>query len=358
MKRVIVLLTCFVSSDFLFALPSARSDITIDTVRVGNVGNANDPATGNLYGGVNYAYNIGKYEVTVGQYTVFLNAVAAVDTYNLYNTSMATDPQIAGISRTGSSGSYSYDVIGSPNHPATYVSWGDAARFANWMHNGQPSGAQDVNTTENGAYPLNGARTDEELIAFSRNAGARWFIPSENEWYKAAYYQPAGQGGDADNYWAYPTRTNSEPNSDQPPGAFSIRTNVANFFRNDGVTNGINDGFAVTGSTTDDSFQNYLTDVGAYTSASSFYGTFDQGGNVYEWNEAVFLGNRLRGRRGGSMFNDSSEMLSSSRRRINPSGFGSVFGFRVANVPEPSTIVLATLGALGPVLLRKRFRSN
>ena len=39
--------------------------------------------------------------------------------------------------------------------------------------------------------------------------GARWFIPSENEWYKAAYHQPAAQGGDGDNYWAYPTGTNS-----------------------------------------------------------------------------------------------------------------------------------------------------
>ena len=50
--------------------------VTISTVPVGNVGNANDPATGNLYGGVGYAYNIGTTEVTVGQYTAFLNAVA------------------------------------------------------------------------------------------------------------------------------------------------------------------------------------------------------------------------------------------------------------------------------------------
>ena len=75
--------------------------VTIPTVPVGNVGNANDPATGSLYGGVGYAYNIGTTEVTVGQYTAFLNAVAATDTYALYNTSMATDLNIAGISRSG-----------------------------------------------------------------------------------------------------------------------------------------------------------------------------------------------------------------------------------------------------------------
>jgi hypothetical protein len=105
----------------LICAGAARA-ITIDTVPVGDMGNANDPATGNLYGGVGYGYSVGKYEVTVGQYTAFLNAVAATDTYGLYNTSMATDLNIAGISRTGVSGSYSYSEIGSANHPVTYVS--------------------------------------------------------------------------------------------------------------------------------------------------------------------------------------------------------------------------------------------
>src|SRR5262245_16498456 len=109
--------------------------ITIETVPVGDVGNPHDPTTGNLFGGVNYAYNIGKYEVTAGQYTAFLNAVAATDPYSLYDTSQTSDVRVAGISRSGSSGSYTYSVIGSPNHPISYITWGDAARFANWLHN-------------------------------------------------------------------------------------------------------------------------------------------------------------------------------------------------------------------------------
>ena len=76
---------------------SVEAAITIDTVSVGDVGNPNDPATGNLYGGVNYAYRIGTYEVTVGQYAAFLNSVAAMDTYGLYNPNMATNANIAGI---------------------------------------------------------------------------------------------------------------------------------------------------------------------------------------------------------------------------------------------------------------------
>src|ERR1051325_3322279 len=116
----------------LFPWAAAFATITMETVPVGNLRNAND-ATG--FGGVNYAYNIGKYEVTVGQYTEFLNAVAATDTYGLYNTRMGTDGHTAGISRSGSSGNYSYSVIGSQNHPVAYVRWADAARFANWLHN-------------------------------------------------------------------------------------------------------------------------------------------------------------------------------------------------------------------------------
>ena len=183
---------------FLIA-PAARA-VTIDTVPVGNAGNANDPATGSVYGGVAYNYYVGKTEVTVGQYAEFLNAVAGTDTYGLYNASMGTDLSIDGIARSGVSGNYTYTVIGSTNHPVTYVSWGDAARFSNWLHNGQPNGPQNVNTTEGGAYTLNGAITDAALNSVSRNAGAQWFIPTYNEWYKGAYYQPA-----LDTYSTFPS---------------------------------------------------------------------------------------------------------------------------------------------------------
>jgi formylglycine-generating enzyme required for sulfatase activity len=178
-------------------------------------------------------------------------------------------------------------VIGSADHPITYVSWGDAARFTNWLHNGQPAGAEGPGTTETGAYTLNGATSSPALMAVTRNANAIWFIPTENEWYKAAYYQPAAQGGDSDSYWTYPMRTNSFPFSDQPPGATPDNTRVGNFYRNDFMVNGYDDGYAVavSASLDPDPSQNYLNDVGAYTASPIFYGTFDQGGNAREWNE-------------------------------------------------------------------------
>jgi formylglycine-generating enzyme required for sulfatase activity len=149
----------------LLAAPAGA--VSIDMVTVGNAGNANDIG-GGLIGAVAYDYQIGKYDVTIGQYTSFLNAVAKTDTYSLYNSSMGTNGNIAGISQSGSSGNYSYSVIGSADRPITYVNWFDAARFANWMANGQPTGAQTDTTTENGAYALSGA--DNGGLAPAKNA--------------------------------------------------------------------------------------------------------------------------------------------------------------------------------------------
>ena len=122
----------------------AQSLVTIETVTVGDAGNAADT---NGLGAVADVFAMGKYEVTIGQYTTFLNSVASVtsDSYvvNLWNTNMATDLNVAGISRSGSGSEgspYSYSGLGSGNRPIAYVSWFSAARFANWMNNGATTG--------------------------------------------------------------------------------------------------------------------------------------------------------------------------------------------------------------------------
>ena len=79
------LLPIIVAAIALLCLGSlAQANITIATVPVGDAGNDADPTTG--HGSVAYNYNIGKYDVTTGQYTVFLNAVGTTDTYGLYDT--------------------------------------------------------------------------------------------------------------------------------------------------------------------------------------------------------------------------------------------------------------------------------
>jgi len=327
-------LTTFAVVALLVAnLTAPAHSVTIDWVTVGDPGNAADNTT---YGAVADAYRIGKYEVTIQQYTDFLNAVAQSDPYSLYDPVMANNGNIAGISQSGTSGEFSYSVIGplgttpagasSPgNRPVTFVSWFDAARFANWMQNGQGSGS-----TETGAYTLVGGQTSGTAPA--KNPGAQYYIPTENEWYKAAYYK----GGSTNaGYWDYATQSDTDPGNTIGSGA-----NQANYQAG---------AYAVTGSSSfDDSTQNYLTDVGAFSSSVSAYGTFDQSGNVYEWNDLAGTSGLLRGLRGGDWnINVASDLSSSSRTTDVPSLGNSFIGFRLASpvpVPEPSVWVTGLAG--------------
>jgi len=104
---------------------------------------------------VGYIYRIGKFEVTAGQYCGFLNAVARTDTYGLYSFSM---PGSCGIYRSGTPGSHTYSIsdANQVNRPVNYVTFWDTCRFANWLHNGRPTGGEAAGTTETGAYTLNG----------------------------------------------------------------------------------------------------------------------------------------------------------------------------------------------------------
>ena len=158
----------------------ASAEVTFDWVTVGDPGNAAD-TTG--YGAVADVYRISAHETTNAQYAEFLNAKAASDTLDLYSPNMGSG--FGGITRSGSSGSYTYSPIaGRENMPVNYVSFFDSTRFTNWLHNGQGSG-----DTETGAYTLlGGTALPSNGLTLTRNAGATLFVPSEDEWYKAAYY--------------------------------------------------------------------------------------------------------------------------------------------------------------------------
>ena len=231
------------------SVAAARADVfnmqdgltSLTFVPVGDANNAADPANG--YGSVDHNYQMGTCDVTVGQYCEFLNAVAKTDTYGLYNSSLAvgvtsqnnqSGPYISriNIARGGSPGSYNYTVGGTDlqaaNCPIFDVTWADAARFVNWLQNGQPhfqpgTPGEVSGSTETGAYSLNGINDDNSLLQVKRNPGTAYFLPTLNEWYKAAYYK--GGGTDA-GYWSYPTM------SDTMPGNMlsSTTTNGANYY--------------------------------------------------------------------------------------------------------------------------------
>jgi formylglycine-generating enzyme required for sulfatase activity len=315
-----------------FVLATAAQAVTIDMVPVGNPGNAADFRYGAPgFGSVANAYQIGKYEVTAGQYTEFLNAVAKADPNSLYNSAMGGPGGSFGanIQRTGFSPNFSYSVAADwADRPVNYVSFWDATRFANWLHNGQPSGPQGSGTTEDGAYHDVGNQA-----LFGRNAGARFFIPTEDEWYKAAYHEKTA--GLAASYFDYPTGTNVVPGNDTTettnPG------NNANYIINDYVLGS----------------PYYRTPVGEFELSGSPYGTFDQGGNVWEWNETVLFGSS-RGLRGGSFDYNSLILHASFRYDVDPTFESNGVGFRVASIPEPASLTLSVVGVMALMLWRRK----
>ena len=122
----------------LLVAGATQAEVVIDTVTVGNPGNAGELAgvgagghgDNRICGAVNYVYGIGTVEVTAGQYTEFLNAIAQTDTYGLYSSSMSAGEYGCAIQRSGAPGSYTYSVASDwANHPVNWVSWGDAARW-------------------------------------------------------------------------------------------------------------------------------------------------------------------------------------------------------------------------------------
>jgi formylglycine-generating enzyme len=317
----------------VFKMPAGQT--SLEMVPVGDPGNV---ATSFGDGAVSYGYNIGKYEVTAGQYTAFLNAVGGVDTNALYNTSMWSDGHGCKIERytgSGTAGSlYQYRVAADyANRPVNYVSFWDACRFANWLQNGQTTGTQDAGTTESGAYSLNGVANPNNG-SITRNTGGQWAVTSKDEWCKAAYYK----GGSTNaGYWLYPTSSNSDPSNDlinPDPG------NNANFRRS--------------GFTIDSPY--YRTAVGEFENSESPYGTFDQGGNVWEWNE-VMLGDSIRGLRGGSFYELGGDSLKcGSHLNAGPTTESYEFGFRVSQVPEPASLGVLGIGVIGLLASRRHAR--
>jgi sulfatase modifying factor 1 len=297
------------------------SNSSYELVTIGNPGNSNDD-TG--FGAVSYSYRIGKYSVTIREYTDFLNAVAKTDTYSLYHTEMATDLNSAGISRSGASGNYVYSVMNnsgiSANRPITYVTWFNAARFANWMSNGKPVGSQNRTTTENGAYALNGTTSGiapaKNLINPNTGSAPTYYIPLENEWYKAAYYNPM-----LNSYYDFATKSNTAPGN-----TIGHQLNQANYF----IANG--KGFSVTQSLTFHSrTQNYLTDVGSFTASASYYGTFDQNGDADQWNDLDGTPSLYRGLRGGFYFAGPTPLKSLLFAKSIATNFYNGGGFRLAS---------------------------
>jgi hypothetical protein len=320
----------------IFYAPSAHADsfgtglnaFDIEFVAIGNPGNLPD-TTGipNPAGTVLYPYRMGKYEISREMITKA-------------NTDGGLAIPLANI-----------PIVNGANRPATGPSWNEAARFVNWLNAStgsmpaykfalQPG---EVGYSANANILLWDASDDGyNPNNLYRNSLARYFLPSADEWYKAAYYDPSANGG-AGGYWNFATGSDTAPTA---------------------VASGTAGGTAVYGQPPTPS----ATGPADITLAGGLspYGTMGQGGNVDEWEETDFdlvngpTGSSARAYRGGSWDENSSILSSSFRTNENPSSIGRFsIGFRVAStsepiVPEPCSMLMGALASVGLLLRRSR----
>jgi hypothetical protein len=311
MKRSIVSFAAVLFAAFTLNIePAAQADLfgtsgnefTIDFVSIGNAGNAAD-TTG--YGAVPYEYRASTYEITQ-------NAITKATASGMANVTAGP--------WTG-------------NQPAANISWYEAAAFVNFLNTSTGNTAAYDLTFSSGSWSMALWSSEQAWTAggtnLYRNKNAFYFLPSENEWYKAAYYNAAGT-----NYFLYPT------GSDTAPTRVASGTNPQTAVYNNDAS---------------------VPAIVASAGGLSPYGTMGQGGNIFEWNESAFDGTNSsasenRDIRGGNWFDSELYLRSSIRYDVDPSLENYDLGFRVASVPEPSTyaIALAGLACGGYSLFRRR----
>ena len=284
------------------------NEFTIDFVDIGNAGNADDTGAGggiysSLYGGVSYGYRMGTFEISQ-------DAITKATASGLLNVTAGA--------HTGA-------------EPAAGISWYEAAAFVNFLNTstGHQAAYQiDVGVTtltlwsSGDAWQLDG----ENLY---RHKDAYYFLPSEDEWYKAAFHQNDGVTA---NYWDYAAGSNTIPTA---------------------VASGTTAGTAVYDTVAGDPAE--VDNAGGL----SPYGTRGQNGNVWEWQESAFTApndspseNRLV--RGGAWSHPESLLRSSSRIITGPTGSTGNIGFRVASVPEPTASMLMIVSGLMWMARRRR----
>lgn len=320
---------------------AAPLPVTIDYGTVGNPGNpALTSGTFGARGSVSEVFKMAKYETSNSDYVKFLNTVdpsgsGTSNPLGIYNSLMTSDTTNGGIIINGTAAAGSrYEVRpGFALKPVTFVSWFSAARFANWLNNGQVSGTAG---TEDGAYKLNGITSGP---AVARNPGAQVYLPNVDEFTKAAYYDPTLNGGSG-GYYLYGTRNNTAPTAS---GTANAGSNVANY------------GGSGTAPAT-----SAVVNGNAFPNAASYYGMFNAYGNVIEYTDTPFGSSQVAN--GGSSWRlnvtNAANWNSNVVRGINMLPSDS-FGFRVAAVPEPGAMILAAVGlggAFGGEYMRRRRR--
>lgn len=337
--RLFLLLTLASAATPVLALAQVP-DYDFPWATIGSPGNApyvgptGDGSSFPPVGDVNYVYRIAKMEVTTAQWLEFANATAAMNEPYRIGQGPVGAYHIAG---TLPNGHFTFALSNVPNAglaPVQGITWRNAARYCNWLHNNK---GNTLAALETGAYDTStfGQALDSNGIPYFTDAlthlpGAKFWIPTVNEWIKAAHYDPNRYGPGQGGYWNYST------SSDTPP---IIGPQSAGGQTNAGYTNYAD-------------IPTFL--LGAHPNTTSPWGLLDVSGGSQEWQEDVSSESRR------SRSHDGSYAPTQFDPDANPLhldliyGSGSFtanaelsnIGLRVASaVPEPSTfLILFTVG--------------
>ena len=257
------LVVCHLSTARADFFGSHANQFAIEFVPIGDVDNPDYTLArgGILSGKVEYAYRMGKYEIS--------------------------RDMIAKANNEGSLGitmdSMSFVTNGPRDDmPATGITWFEAAMFVNWLNTSQGHQAA-YNFDAGGNFQLWSSaeawqKGGENLF---RHRHAYYFLPSMDEWSKAGHYNPS-----SGTYNDYPTGS-SVPNA----VASGTAANTAVYLQS--------------------GFQG-PADINLAGGLSS-YGTMGQGGNVWEWEETAFSqsnnsSSTSRGTRGGFWSNFANNL--------------------------------------------------
>jgi hypothetical protein len=218
-------------------------------------------------GGVNYRYRIAVTEVTNAQWAEFANAIAPhLDSIGGWGSDFAPTLSYDGFNPQGDP---VFGVVAGAEHNPARMGWRWAARYTNWLHNDK---ATTLDAFQSGAYDASTFGREVGEFGFqeytdqsTRSDGARFWIPSEDEWVKAAYYDPNRFGERQGGYWQFPGMSD-DPLVTAPPDQGG-ETNAGGYWYG-GEGSGL-----------------VPFDVGSYPDAASYYGVLDASGGQWEWTE-------------------------------------------------------------------------
>lgn len=368
----ILLLTFFIGASLLYgqSAPSSSSQTPalpnfkpLAFVLVDDPNNEADAETG--FGAVSNNFQIGTHQITAAQYAVFLNAISQTENrYGLYDERMTSDPDVACITYNPTEVPHYKPMPGREDLPITYVDLFCAVRFCNWMSHGCPLLDLSALTpkeisaiTETGAYTIYDDQDSQGTLTqlIEETANPPFFIPNEDQWYKAAYYHhdtgpiitydpedpiPSVQNQPSFKYWNYPTQSMDAPLNSPPEFADDV---VANYFNHEVSSWWGPDYTTDTWSYWNSSYLHsgaYLTPVGTFSYSPGPYGTFDMAGNVNEWIFSDDAGSHpdqpLCPIRGGSWQSPFMDLNRQTRHLVAATTKNSTTGFRIACQDAPA----------------------